>query len=330
MKTLSRILIIDDVHLSLIEKLNSLGIHVEYMPNISPSEVENIVEDFDGIVVRSKMKFTKEFLQKNKHIQLIARAGSGLDNIDTETADGLGISCINAPEGNCDAVGEQTIATLLTLATKLVKGHNEIKSGLWDREGNRGFEIKNKTIGIIGYGHTGSAVARKICGFGCSIIAYDRYKSGFENSNVKEVTLKELLNQADIISFHVPLTDLTRQWINDEFINSVVKPFVLLNLSRGAIMNASAVIRGIESGKITAFGSDVLENENLSSLTDSQQKELDTMLKMNNVVLTPHVGGWTEESYKRISEVLGNKIETWCKSDNKPKNRTTNSRQFVG
>ncbi|MBO6516495.1 MAG: phosphoglycerate dehydrogenase [Bacteroidia bacterium] len=330
MESSIHILIVDDVHPALLDALETEGLKYDYRPDIMASDVKQVLSDFNVLIVRSKIQADREMLEANPQLELIMRAGSGMDNIDLEVADKLKISCVNTPEANCDAVGEQTVGMLLNLAHNINKGSNEIALGIWDREGNRGFEIGTRTVGIIGYGNTGSAVARKLEGFGCEILAYDKYKEGFGNGVVQEVDLNRLLEEADVISFHVPLTHETRSWINTDFIDSVRKPFVLLNLSRGGIMKTSDVVDGLKKGKISGFASDVLENEKLTSLSQIQIEELNTLNEMNNVVLTPHVGGWTQESYRKISEVLVKKLLAWRHIMNKGKNANRRNTQFVG
>lgn len=306
-----------------------MSVEYSYQPDIESSDVEKVTRDFNVLVLRSKINVDQEFLDMNPQLELIARAGSGMDNIDVEAAHVAKVHCINTPEANCDAVGEQTVGMLLALATNMVKGNNEITRGVWDREGNRGFELGQKTVGIIGYGHTGSAVARKLSGFGCRILAYDKYKEGFGNEQVEEVGLSELLEESDVITFHVPLTAETKGWIDRSFVESVRKDFVLLNLSRGGIMNTADVIDGLSKGKIRSFGSDVLENEKLSSMTSEEKKMLNELTGMDQVILTPHVGGWTSESYRKISEVLAVKIGVWLDGNTSEKKHFGRNRQFV-
>jgi len=324
------ILIVDDVHPSLMEALDAQSIPYSYQPTISAREVIKAMKDFNGLVVRSKINVDKQFLDANPQIVLVARAGSGLDNIDLDAASDMGVTCINSPEANCDAVGEQTTGMLLSLAHNIVKGNNEIAEKIWDREGNRGFEVGSKTIGIIGYGHTGSAVAKKLSGFGCEILAYDKFKDGFSNAYVQEVSLEKLMEESDVITFHVPLTNETQKWVANDFISKVKKPFVLLNLSRGGIMNTKDVILGLKSGKILGFGSDVLENEKMADLSEDESLDLETLIGLKNVIITPHVGGWTHESYRKISEVLVKKLTTWIRMSNNSKNAYRRNTHIVG
>lgn len=324
------ILIVDDLHPSLMEGLDKKSISYSYQPDIKPADVAKEMANFNVLIVRSKIQLDSMFFDMNPQLELVARAGSGMDNIDLETAHSRGITCINAPEANCDAVGEQSLATLLSLLHNVVKGNTEVSNGKWDREGNRGVELGSLTVGIIGYGHTGSAVARKLSGFGCEVLAYDKYKEDFGSEGVKEVSLTRLMEDSDVVSFHVPLTEETTKWVSTEFVDTMRKPFVLLNLSRGGIMETSAIIDGLKSGKILAFGTDVLENEKLDRLSEKEHVELDFLTSASNVIVTPHVGGWSKQSYKKISRVLLEKIWAWGENKNIAENRHRRNTHFVG
>lgn len=231
-----------------------------------------------------------------------------MDNVDEDFARNMGIKCINAGEANSDAVGEHTLGMLLGLMHKIAKGDREVRRKLWDREGNRGLEIKGKTIGIIGYGNTGSAVAAKLKGFGVRVLAYDKYKTGFSNDSVTETNLQTIFEEADILTIHVPLDSHTRFMVNSEFIHSFVRNFYLLNLSRGAVVNTKNVIEALDSGKILGFAADVLENEKPGTMGVSDLEWFENLTVRDNVLVTPHVAGWTIESYVKISEVLADKI----------------------
>jgi D-3-phosphoglycerate dehydrogenase / 2-oxoglutarate reductase len=303
------ILITEEMHPALMEGLVSIGTRFTYLPSITSDEVSLQLKNHNSLIVRNKIHVDRLLLEQNQHLRFVGRAGAGMDNIDEFAAAEYGITCFNAGEGNRDAVGEHTLGLLLNLSNHITKSHQEIEDGIWDREGNRGFEIGSKTIGIIGFGSTGSAIAEKLSGFGSKIIAYDKYKTGYGSETVSECSYQEVLDNSDIITFHVPLTSETKGWIDESFIESVRKPFVLMNLSRGGIMKTESILAGLSNGKIQAFGTDVLENENMGSLTSIQSKGLKNLLQFPNVVLTPHVAGWTTESYQKISEVLLKRIK---------------------
>ncbi len=301
-------LIIDNLHKSFETKLKGVGVHTSYRVNINRDEIREALADYHILVLRSKIQVDREILCDQPNLKVIARVGSGMDNIDVESAEELGIICLNAPEGNRVAVGEQTLGMLLSLASNISSSNKEVAKGLWNRERNRGYEISKKTVGLIGYGNTGTAVAQRLKGFECRIIAYDKYKNGFGNDHVEEVTYEDLIKQSDIISFHIPFTSETKAWISDDFIEAVDKDFVLLNLSRGGIMDTDAIIRGLDAKKITAFASDVLENEDLKSHTAIESARLKNLIERRNVIVTPHIGGWTVESYRKLSEILADKV----------------------
>lgn len=301
------IAITDPVHPYLTDRLNEAGIPFVYRPDCVAEEIPDLLDGALGLVIRSKAFVNKTLLGKNRPA-FIARAGSGMDNLDEDALIAMGIHLINAPEGNRDAVAEQTIGMLLNLSANITKANNEIKSGIWDREGNRGFEIAGKTIGIVGYGNCGSAVAKKLSGFGATLLVYDKYLSGYGNKTVVEAEMDDLFEQADVVTYHIPLTGETEGMINGDYIRKFKKDIVLLNLSRGKIMKTGDLIPLLEEGKVKALALDVLENENIQKLSGREKEIFTALSHRENVIITPHVGGWTEESYRKISEILVNKI----------------------
>ncbi len=303
---LKKVLIVDDVHQSLVHGLITENFDVHYRPDLLENEIVNFIQTvgFEGLVIRSKMYLNKSFFDQCGSIRWIARAGAGMDNIDEEAAYNAGVHLMNSENANSDAVGEQTLAMLLAIHTNLIKSHNEVVQFQWDREGNRGFELKGKTVGIIGYGNTGRAVAQKLGGFGVQILAYDKYKSKFSDNNVTEVNLAEIMDKSDVISLHIPLTKETENFVDESFINGVKKPFLLMNLSRGKIVDIQSVVRFLETGKLIGYGADVLPVEPPSKGNENERNLLQKLFDFNNVVLSPHVGGWTVESYERISQIL--------------------------
>jgi len=296
------------MHESLMQKLDANGLKYSYQPGIEAADIPTAMKNCSVLVIRSKMRVDASIKRYAPELELIVRAGSGMDNLEVEALEKVGVQCLNCPEANRDAVAEQTIGTLLALSSNIVKGNRETSDHQWDREGNRGFEIGGKTVGIIGYGNTGSAVAQRLQSFNVRILAYDKYLSGFGSKMVEEVDIETLLNEADVISFHVPLTNETRDWINDDFFKRVKKQIVLLNLARGEIMETSAVLRALERKQIVALGVDVWPNEKLETWSDEEREEFDRIKVSGNVLITPHVAGWTRESYRRISEIAADKI----------------------
>lgn len=310
---ISKILFIDSVHPVLEERLTKLGVVCEHDYQSSKAEIEAKISHYQGVVIRSRFTLDNTFLDAANHLKFIARSGAGLENIDVAYAEKLGIKVINSPEGNRDAVGEHAIGMLLMLFNQLKKGDAEVRKAIWDREGNRGLELAGKTVGIIGYGFMGSSLAKKLAGFDCKILAYDKYNTGFGSAQVQEVSLEELKAESDIISIHLPLTTETNYYVNDEFINSCTKPFYLINTARGNHVKVADLIKGLKSRKILGACLDVLEYETKSFETISKNQlpaDFVYLTQSEKVILSPHVAGWTVESYVKLSSVLGNKIET--------------------
>lgn len=272
------------------------------------------LKDAEGIVIRSRFPMNEALLRFAPNLQFIARSGAGMENIDEAYCADRGIQLFNAPEGNRNAVGEHALGMLLSLMNRIGSSHNEVRAGKWDREGNRGIELDGKTVGIIGYGNNGAAFARKLRGFDVKVLAYDKYKSGFGTDFVMEATLEALLNKADVISFHIPQNEETIYFADQEFFDALGNPIFLLNLSRGKIVETTALIRAIEAGKVLGAGLDVNEFEKSSfeAFFEGDIPEgLRYLLDSEKVLLTPHIGGWTNESYFKLSNVLADKIIDW-------------------
>jgi len=256
-----KVLIIDDVHALLINGLQKLNYNVTYLPAITRQEILQIIAPFQVLVVRTKTNIDAEILNAANNLKVIARAGSGLDNIDIEIAEQKGIYCFNAGQANADAVGEHALGMLLSLMRNLNKADNEVRNKIWDREGNRGFELNGKTVGIIGFGNTGKAFAKKLAGFDVKILAYDKYLKNYSNQNANEATLAQIFKESDILSLHIPLTAETQNWIDHSFITKFKKNIYLINVCRGGVLNMPQTIDNIDSGKIIGACFDVLENE---------------------------------------------------------------------
>jgi len=309
---LKKVLIIDETHNILVEKLNNNGFVCENFTGNSYEELSEIIHNYTGIIIRSRFNIDKNLLDKTTKLKFIGRVGAGLESINVEYANKKHIHCINSPEGNMDAVGEHAIALLLNLYNRINIANQEIISGNWQREANRGIELSGKTVGIIGYGNMGSAFAKKLAGFNCNVISYDKYKSNYSDDYTKEVNLKQIFSQADILSFHVPFTEETHYYFDDIFINSFTKNILLLNTARGKVVKTSSLVKALESGKIIGAGLDVLEYEKSSfeSLFTNKElpKDLIYLIKANNVIITPHIAGWTHESKIKLAEILADKI----------------------
>ena len=300
------ILIVDDIHPIFIEQAEAMGYHCDYQPTIKPDQAYEILGGYEGLVIRSKFLVDRKVLDLSKKLQFICRAGAGMDNIDENYAIEKGIKLINAPEGNMDAVGEHAVGMLLNLMNNFNHADAEIREGIWKREANRGYELKGKTVGIIGYGFMGGSFARKLAGFSVNVIAYDKYKTGFSDQYVREVSMEEIVKLADVVSFHIPLTPETNGIVDDEYLFHFRKPIFLLNTSRGKVVKVQTVLNAIKQGKILGAGLDVLEVEKFPAL--GEQSWYEELKQSGKVLLTPHVAGWTFDSYRRISEVMAEKL----------------------
>ena len=303
-----KILVTEDIHQIFFDELASANILVDDRSNInSRDELKALLPLYDGMLVRSKFFVDEDLIAGAKNLKLIARAGAGMDNIDEVYCLANGITLINAPEGNRDAVAEHVIGMLLNLMRNISKSNAEIKNGIWLREENRGIEIGGKTIGIIGYGNTGKALAKKLSGFGVQVIAYDKYLTNYSDQFAQAVSLNELQNSADIISIHVPLTTETKYLIDADFLSNLKTGVVILNASRGPVLQTAALIQYINNGKVAYAALDVLENEKIDELNTIQQSEFDQLCKESKVLLTSHIAGWTKASYYKIASVLAQK-----------------------
>jgi D-3-phosphoglycerate dehydrogenase len=302
-------LIVDDMDASITGLLEGIGVKSDYRPDITKEEFLSIIENYEGIIIRSKFFIGKEILEKATKLRFIGRAGAGLDNLEVEALLSKNIALVNASEGNRDAVAEQVVGMLLSLLNNVVKADGEVRNNIWDREGNRGYELMGKTVGILGYGFMGKATSKRLKSFGCRVLAYDKYKIHYEDENAEACSLTKLQEESDILSLHIPLTNETKFLVNESFINSFAKPFWFVNSARGEIVKMEEIVKALQSGKIRGAALDVLENEKLKTFTQEQQQMFDYLKKSNKVILTPHIAGWTFESYRKINEVLVEKIK---------------------
>lgn len=305
---MKRILIADEMHPSLFGMLDAAGFAHDYQPAIRRPQLLETIGSFEGLIIRSKTAVDAELLQKATHLQFIGRAGAGLDLIDEETCRRLGIRVFAANEGNRDAVAEHVLGMLLSLLNHLHTADREVRQRQWRREANRGTELGGKTVGLLGYGNNGRAFAQRLAGFGVRVLAYDKFRP-VDGPFAEPATLNDMFREADVLSLHVPLTDETHRWVDAAFIGNVVKPFYLLNAARGEIAVLADVLAGLQTGKILGAALDVLENEKLNQLTPEQEAIFDALAALPNVMFSPHVAGWTHESYVRINEVLVEKIK---------------------
>ncbi|MEO9502602.1 2-hydroxyacid dehydrogenase [Nonlabens ulvanivorans] len=305
-----KVLHLDSNHDILASMLEDAGYTNHYDYTSSKENILKVISDYDGLIVRSRFPIDQEFLKAAQKLKFIGRVGAGLENIDLDVAQKLHIACYNAPEGNRNAVGEHALGMLLSLFNHLNRADQEVRNGIWLREENRGSELEGKTVGLIGYGNMGKSFARKLSGFDCKVLFYD-LKNGLEDKNATQVSLKELQSQADVLSLHTPQTTLTTGMVNKEFIAGFKKAFYLINTARGKSVITADLVEALESGKIKGAGLDVLEYEK-SSFTSLFDKEMPLpfkkLLKMDNVLLSPHVAGWTIESKYKLAHVIASKI----------------------
>lgn len=306
-----KVLLIDTVHPILQEVFEKNDFQCDSFYGKSREELEKVISNYDGAIIRSKIIFDKALIDKASNLKFIGRAGAGMENIDVEYAKSKNIQCFNSPDGNRDAVGEHALGMLLCLLNKINIADAEVRKGIWHRESNWGTEIKGKTVGIIGYGNMGSAFAEKLKGFSCNVIAYDKYKQGFGNDFVKEVSLKELVEQTDIFSIHIPQTSETLQMVNTSFISSFKKNIYLINTARGKIINTKDIVEAIKIGKIKGVALDVLEYEKFSFEEinkDAIPEDFQYLINSDKAIITPHIAGWTFESHKKMAQFLAEKI----------------------
>lgn len=317
-----KILHLDSNHSLLLNQLKSLGFTNDQDYTSTKTEIEEIIHQYDGIIIRSRFTIDQQFLNKATKLKFIGRVGAGLENIDCDYATKKGVYLISAPEGNRNAVGEHALGMLLSLFNKLNKADAEVRSGKWLREDNRGIELDGKTIGLIGYGNMGKAFAKKLRGFDVEVICYD-IKPNIGDNNCNQVSLKELQEKADVLSLHTPQTELTVNMVNSEFINGFSKSFWILNTARGKSVITSDLVEALNKGKILGAGLDVLEYEKKSFENLFQKKDVSNGIEMpeafeylinaKNVILSPHVAGWTIESKEKLAQTIVDKIkEKFC------------------
>ena len=310
-----KILLLDSNHPLITEQLLAKGFILEEDFTSSYDEVLQKINQYDGIIIRSRIPLDKNFLENAQNLKFIARVGAGMENIDLETAKNLGISLINSPEGNRDAVAEHVVAMLLILMNRLFIASEEVKNGIWKREENRGDELLGKTFGIIGYGNMGKATAKKLSGFGVEVIFYDILPN-LEDEFAKQVSLEELQERADILSLHIPLDASTKYLVDENFISKMKKNFYLVNTARGKNVKTSALVDALKSGKVKAAALDVLEYEKSSfenldtstSLSARNKEDLQFLLESNQVIVTPHIAGWTHQSKEKLAQFIVDKI----------------------
>ena len=303
-----RIIITAPAHPFLMETLTQQGYEVMYEPAITYDALSKIIDTATGLIVTTRLKIDQSMINAATQLKWIGRIGSGMELIDTEFAASKNIQCVSSPEGNCTTVGEHALGLLLSLMNRIHSSYAEIKNGQWIRDANRADELTGKTVGIIGFGNTGGAFAKVLSGFNVKILAHDIYKTNFDTAQIKQASLQEIQEQANVISLHLPLTELTHHYANDSFFNACVQKPYFLSTCRGAVTNTDALLKALQNQLVSGVGMDVLENEQLDSYSSSEQARLQALMAHPNFILTPHIAGYSHEAYLKMSQILLGKL----------------------
>jgi D-3-phosphoglycerate dehydrogenase len=302
------VIITAPVHPYLIEALNNKGLEVIYEPSISYEQLADMVANATGLIVTTRLQIDAAIIDKAANLKWIGRLGSGMELIDVNYATEKGIQCVSSPEGNCTTVGEHTLGLLLSLMNRIHSSYGEIKNGQWIRDANRADELTGKTIGIIGYGNTGSAFAKVLAGFDVKILVHDIYKTDFETEKIKLSTLQQIQEEAHVISVHLPLTELTFHYANDTFFSACKRQPYFISTCRGSVSATSAVLKALQNQLVSGVGLDVLENEQLAMLTTAEKQQLEALLAFPNCLITPHIAGYSQEAYYKMARVILEKL----------------------
>ncbi len=306
-----KFLVTDKLPDGFIEGIEQLGFKADHFQTLSNEALAEIIDQYTGIVVNTSLILDKTAIDKASILKYILRPGSGLDNIDIEYAESKGIRIFSSPEANADAVAEHAMGLLLALMNFIPRASEQVKGHQWIRQPNNGTLLKGKTVGIIGYGHTGPALAEKLSGFGVKILVYDKYKHGFGNKLVEESPMEQIFETADVLSLHIPLTQETENLVNDDFIARFSKSFYLINTSRGKNVKLQSVINGLNAGKLLGAGIDVLDNEDINAYSEQEAELFDELVNAGNIIITPHIAGWTTESREGIFMLVLEKFKKY-------------------
>ncbi len=309
---MQKVLFLDSVHPLIEKELSGWGYQCDRLLKESEAEIEKVIAEYCGIIIRSRIILDAAILSKAGSLKWIGRVGAGMENIDTVYAQKQGILCLNSPEGNRDAVGEHALGMLLSLFNHLNRADQQVRKGIWIREGNRGTEIKGKTIAIIGYGNMGSAFAQRLKGFSCNVISYDKYKKDYSDGNTLETGMDEIFRTADVLSLHVPLNNETHYLVDTAFLEKFEKDIWLINTARGPVVNSADLVSALKTGKVKGAALDVLEEEENSfeKIAPALSAPFTFLAASDQVILTPHIAGWTAESNIKLAQVLVEKIKS--------------------